>query len=96
MQCKLDFRNGSEADVKASVGSVCFAPKSRLETASWHVSVGPRADIEIPGRGYKVCGIVQGRIYCCLFFDADGELGRTLPHGSTDDFLSGIFWMAAL
>ncbi len=35
-------------------------------------------------------------IYGCLFLDADGELGRILPHGSTDDFLSGIFWMAVL
>lgn len=32
LQYKLDFRDGSEADVKASVASVCFAPKSRLGT----------------------------------------------------------------
>ncbi len=38
----------SKADVKASVGDVCFAPRSRLQTASWHVSVGPQAEVVQP------------------------------------------------
>jgi len=32
--------------------------------------------------------------YCCLFLA--GAVGRILPHGSADEFLSGIFFIAAL
>ena len=36
--CSLDFRYGSEADVRASAANVCFTPKSRHPRASQPMS----------------------------------------------------------
>ena len=39
---------------------------------------------------------VRSFCYCCLFFEDFADVGRTSPHGSAEEFLSGIFCSVAL